>query len=149
MSSNSYSAKLTPDPWLRIVVLTSGRALYATGIVLILILPLHPALRAAGCLVWAIWAYWEISRLQRGFGQCVEIRVHASGDVEIADENADWSPASLLPGSLVLRKLGWLRLQTLDGRTIAEPVRGDTRRGQDWRRLQVIWRHVGAARRSC
>jgi hypothetical protein len=123
--------------------------LYAIGIVLILILPLHPALRAAGCLIWVIWAYREISRLQRGFDQCIEIRIHASGDVEIADDNADWSPASLLPGSLVLGKLGWLRLQTLDGRTIVEPVRGDTRRGQDWRRLQVIWRHVGAARRSC
>ena len=123
--------------------------LYATGIVLILILPLPPALRAAGGLVWAIWAYWEISRLERGFGQCFEIRVHASGDVEIADDNGDWAPASLLPGSLVLRKLGWLRLQTTDGRTMVEPVRGDTSRGQDWRRLQVIWRHIGAARRSC
>ena len=149
MSSNSYSARLTPDPWLQIIVLTSGRVLYAIGIVLILILPLHPTLRAAGCLFWLILANWETSRLQRGFGQCVEIRIYASGDVEIADDNADWSPASLLPGSLVLRKRAWLRLQTLDGRTIVQPLRGNTREDQEWRRLQVIWRHVGAARRSC
>jgi hypothetical protein len=131
------------------MVVISGRVMYAIGLVLILILPLQPALRGAGGLVWAILGYWEIRRLERDFRQCVEIRIHSSGDVEIADDNADWSPAILLPGSLVLRKLGWLRLRTVDGRTIVEPVRGDTRRGQDWRRLQVIWRHVGATRRSC
>ncbi len=149
MSSTSYSAKLTPDPWLRIVVLISGRVLYATGIVLLLILPFHPALRGAACLAWAISGYWELRCLDSSFRQCIAIRLHASGAVEIADDNADWSPANLLPGSLVLRTVGWLRLQTVDGRTIVEPVRGDARKGQDWRRLQIIWRHVGAARGSC
>jgi len=149
VSSNSYSARLTPDPWLQIFVLTSGRVLYAIGIVLILLLPIHPVIRGFACLIWVIAAYWEISRFENNFRQCVEIRIYSSGDLEIADDNADWAPATLLAGSLVLRQLGWLRIRSVKGQTISQPLRGDARESQDWRRLQVIWQHVGAARRSC
>ena len=123
--------------------------LNAIGLVLILLLPLHAGLRATGCVVWACSAYLEIARLEAGFRRCIEIRLHASGEVEIADNDGEWSPARLLPGSLVLTTLGWLRLQTIDGQIILQPVRGDARKDHDWRRLQVIWRHIGAARRSC
>ena len=36
MSSNTYSAQLCPDEWLRLIVITCGRLLGAAGLVLIL-----------------------------------------------------------------------------------------------------------------
>jgi len=49
---------------------------------------------------------------------------------------------------VLLRKVGWIRLsfELPTGRKLilGELLRGDGRRGEDWRRLQVIWRHIGA-----
>lgn len=144
MSSNTYSAYLTPDPWLRIVVLTSGRLLIAAGLVVILTLPLDVAIRGIVCACWAATGRFELQRLQRGFMSCIEIRVGVGGEVFLLNDHGQWLPGTLLTGSIVLRKFGWLRLQSADGLRFAELVRGDARESQNWRRLQVIWRHIGA-----
>ena len=144
MSSNSYSASLTPDPWLRIVVLTSGRLLIAAGLALLLTLAIDVVLRAAGCLVWVVIGRFELRRLTQGFEACRVIRIDSSGEITILDSDDNWVPARLLTGSVLLRKLGWMRLQDQSGQIILELIRGDARQSQDWRRLQVIWRHIGA-----
>ena len=46
---------------------------------------------------------------------------------------------------LVADRIGWLHLKTADGKQFAELICGDCRESDDWRRLQVIWRHIGAA----
>jgi len=144
VSSNSYSASLTPDPWLRIVVLTSGRLLIAAGLALLLILAIDVVLRAAGCLVWVAIGRFELRRLTQGFEACRVIRIDSSGEITILDNDDKWVPATLLTGSVLLRKLGWMRLQDQSGQIFLELIRGDARQSQDWRRLQVIWRHIGA-----
>ncbi|NCF72493.1 MAG: hypothetical protein GWP67_03215 [Gammaproteobacteria bacterium] len=144
MSSNAYSANLTPDPWLRIVVLTSGRLLIAAGLVLILMFDLNAVFRAAGCLVWVAAGHFELANLQRGFDACTSIRIDSSGAAEIFNSDQEWMPATLQTGSVLLRNLGWLRLQSTDGQYFFELVRGNARQSNDWRRLQVIWRHIGA-----
>jgi len=144
VSSNSYSASLTPDPWLRIVVLTSGRLLIAAGLALLLILAIDVVLRAAGCLVWVAIGRFELQRLTQGFEACRVIRIDSSGEITILDNDDKWVPATLLTGSVLLRKLGWMRLQDQSGQIFLELIRGDARQSQDWRRLQVIWRHIGA-----
>ena len=144
MSSNSYSAYLTPDPWLRIVVLTSGRLLLAAGLALILTLDLDAAIRAAGSLLWMAVGRFELRRLQNGFNFCQAVRMHSDGHVEVLNTRMEWQSCCLLSGSLLLRNLAWLRLQPASGPTLAEPFRGSARDSHDWRRLQVIWRHIGA-----
>ncbi len=144
MSLNSYSASLTPDPWLRIVVLTSGRLLVAAGLVLILNLAVDTGLRVLGCLGWAAFGRFELRRLEQGFDACAAIRVDSNGDFAVLKNNDNWVPASLMTGSVLLRKLGWMRLQDESGQVFLELIRGNARQSQDWRRLQVIWRHIGA-----
>ena len=146
MSSNTYSAKLRPDPWLRIVVLTSGRLLIAVGLVLILTLELGAALRAAACLLWIALGKFELQRIQRGFADCVALRVFPGGEIALLNSDQEWVSATLQTGSLVLRHFAWLRMQTDSGQIIVELLRGDARELDDWRRLQVIRRHIGAGR---
>ncbi len=146
MSSNSYSACLTPDPWLRILVLTSGRGLLAGGLVLILILPLDAAIRALACLFWGFSGQSELRALRRGYRACSAIRVTVGGELMLRNYEREWRPATLLAGSVVLRNLAWLRLSTASGVRYAECLRGDARKSEDWRRLQVIWRHIGTGR---
>lgn len=144
MSSNSYSACLTPDPWLRLVVSTSGRCLIAAGLVVILVLAADVAPKAAGCLVWLLIGRFELQRLEQGFDACKAIRIDSSGEAMILGDDENWVPARLLSGSVLLRKLAWMRLQDQSGRIYLELISGDARQSQNWRRLQVIWRHIGA-----
>jgi hypothetical protein len=144
MSLNAYSAILTPDPWLRIIVLTSGRLLCAAGVVMILTLDVGPALRGAGALGWLGLGYFELRRTIRGYSYCVAIRVRCGGQIEVQNADHEWVPGVLQSGSLVLRKIAWLRVRSGGGPPCSELLRGDARTSHDWRRLQVIWRHIGA-----
>jgi hypothetical protein len=144
VSSNSYSASLTPDPWLRLVVAVSGRLLIAAGLALILVLAIDVMLRAAGCIVWVLVGRWELRQLEQGFDACKGIRIDSSGDAMILNSDENWVPARLLTGSVLLRRLAWIRLQDQSGRIFLELISGDARQSQNWRRLQVIWRHIGA-----
>jgi len=144
MSSSSYSTCLTPDPWLRIAVLTSGRLLVAAGLVLILTLDLDAEIRAASCLVWVVAARYELLRIERGFESLTAIRLSSGGEIAVLNNDQEWLPVTLQTGSVVLRNFAWLRLRGASGDNFVELLRGSARQSQDWRRLQVIWRHFGA-----
>lgn len=105
---------------------------------------LDAVFRAAGCLVWVAAGRFELANLQRGYDVCKSIRIDSSGAVTIFNSDQEGTPATLQTGSVLLRNLGWLRLQSTDGQYFLELVRGNARQSQDWRRLQVIWRHIGA-----
>ncbi len=145
MSSSSYSATLTPDPWLRIAVLISGQLLVAAGLGLILTLDMNAGLRLVMSLVWVVAGRFELGRLQQGFDACTAIRVFQDGSISLLNEHREWTPATLQTGSVLLQGQGWLRLRTENGQYFHELVCGDARQSQNWRRLQVIWRHIGAA----
>ena len=144
LSSNTYSACLKPDPWLRILVVTSGRCLAAAGLLLILTLDLAALLRAVASFAWLIVLRFEIERVRLGFRAIVAIRVSTGGEVAVLNTDQEWVPCVLLTGSMVLQNLAWLRLKTATGHTVVDLLRGDARRCNEWRRLQVIWRHIGA-----
>lgn len=146
MSSISYSTCLTPDPWLRITVLTSGRLLIAAGLILILTLDLDTTIRVVGCVVWFVAGRYEIVAIERGFESCNGVRLSADGEFAILNNDQEWLPVTLLTGSIVLRNYAWLRLQAENGEKFVELLRGNARQSEDWRRLQVIWRHIGALR---
>ena len=144
MSSKAYSASLTPDPWLRIIVLISGRLLIAAGLVLILTLEFGVAIRATGGILWALLGRFEMRRLQRGFDSCTAIRIYSDGEIAVQNECQEWVPGRLQTGTMILRRFAWMRVQTASGSRIMEPLQGDARVSEDWRRLQVISRHIGA-----
>jgi len=97
-----------------------------------------------GCLVWVAFGRFELRQLEQGFDACKAIRIDSNGEVTILVNDEKWVPATLLTGSVVLRKLGWIRLKGESGQIFLELIRGDARQSQNWRRLQVIWRHIGA-----
>jgi len=129
---------------LRRIVLLSGAVLGVTGVAVILTMPMHPLALLAGGGGWLFLAYSELARLHRGYAGCRRLRFAASGEVWLLGEDREWRPARLLPGSILLRRAGWIVLQSADGDRFAEPIRGHCRKNPEWRRLQVIWRHIGA-----
>mgnify|MGYP001815240014 CR=1 FL=1 len=145
MSSSEYSAELQPDPTLRLLVLLSGSLLGIVGLVLILGLALPAPAVGLGVALWFNYMLREASALAGEFRHCRGLRVYPDCSLLRLDRESRWRPARLLPGSVVLPRLAWIRFETGRGIRSAELLRGNCRDSDDWRRLQVIWRHVGAA----
>lgn len=146
MSSSVFSAELRPDPGLRSTALYSGAALAIVGNVLIASLPFDPIARLLLAGGWSAFCGFEWRRVRRGFSDCRRLRLMADGKAMQQDPDGHWHAARVLPGSVVLRHAGWLVLELAEGRRSVQPLRGHCRESNDWRRLQVIWRHVGATR---
>ena len=144
MPSTAYSAELDPDRRLRQLVLASGTVLAALGLLLLLTMNLPAWLRAVASVAWSLASALEIVRLRRSYRRYQRFRFDASGSWQVRDTAGDWHAAELLTGSVLLQRLGWLRLRIAGGVTLVELCRGDARTNRDWRRLQVLWRHVGA-----
>ena len=145
MSSSTFSANLRPDSALRHVVTLSGIALAASGGAIILAMPLHPALKTAAAIAWLLLSIKELATLRRGFADCKVLRLSADGQLSVLDARGKWQAARILAGTVVLRRFAWIRCSTGRGRQCAELLRGDCRESCDWRRLQVIWQHIGGA----
>jgi hypothetical protein len=144
VSSTAYSAELKPDPRLRRLVAGSGLLLGIAGLLVILHLPTDLWMRVLACIVWAGTSAREHGQLQRGWADCCALRFTANGDLTVLGADHTWRTARRETGSVLLRKVGWIRLRDHRGVVFAELLSGDDRTSPDWRRLQVIWRHVGA-----
>jgi hypothetical protein len=124
----------------------SGITLYGSGAVLILRLPLPPMALLLGSVAWLTLSVWELRRFGQITGRCRRLRVAADSGFQLLDANGAWQSGRLLPGSLLLRHFGWIRVAHGGGQVSAQLFRGHCRESEDWRRLQVIWRHIGAVR---
>ena len=144
--STEYFAELRPDPVLCRVVAWSAAVLALLGLVACGFLALPAGGRAAAGLAWCGVAAFELQRLRRSTRDCTAFRVMADGTAAVRTNAGNWQSASLTAGSVLLRRCGWLRLRTASGRVVLQPVRGGARNNREWRRLQVIWRAVGALR---
>lgn len=149
MSSSGFSAEFPADLHLRCAVLLSGGTLGALGLLVIMLLPVHVSLRIACAVAWAVASGIEHLRLRRAYSRYVGLRVCHDGAVYVQNRGGGWEAARLLPGSLLLRRTAWIRVQSERGEVFAELLRGECRRSVNWRRLHVIWRHIGAAPGSC
>lgn len=112
-------------------------------------LPWPLSARFAAALTWCLVCGWELRRIVVAWADCQSLRISAEGEVRVLGRNGEWVRARLLSGSLLLRHWAWIRIHREDGPVGAELLRGSCREGDDWRRLQVIWRHVGDSGRSC
>lgn len=144
MPSNAYFAELRPDTALRRFVtgFAAAAGLAGSGVIAGLGVPI--GLRLCLLALWGASLGWQVRNLRHGWAQCVALRVHADGGVLVLDPGGAWRPARLEADGVLLRRWGWIRLRTESGRPFAEPLRGSCRGSREWRRLQVVWRHIGA-----
>ena len=149
MSSTAYSAELDPDPRLRKLVIASGALLAISGIVMVALIDLSLSVKVVLGLAWALVVGRELVRHRRAYSRNGIMRVGAGGEIEVQRPDGHWRRSELCAGSMVLERLAWLRIRTSGRLKYAELLRGNSRESDDWRRLQVIWRHIGASRRSC
>ena len=144
MSSNAYSTCLYADRVLRRWVLASGILLSVIGALLIVTLPVATAIRLLLLITWLAWHGRETRMLLLAYGCYRGIELNEHGELALLDRHGQRHAGRLLPGSLVLRRIAWIRVRDARGRVFAEPLRGRCGETRAWRRLQVIWRHVGA-----
>ena len=142
MSSIKYSTELTPEPILRRVVIISGLVASTLGLATILLLPVAVLWRAVVSVIWLGVNGRELVLIAKGHKRCSRYRIQHDGDVYVQSQNGAWSLAKLAAGSVVLSRWAWLRIEFDDGRRGAELVRSRTPQNEQWRRLQVIWRHL-------
>jgi len=141
MSSSTYSAEIRPHKRLRRIVLLSGLIFSLIGVIVIVLLPISVAGKAIAAAGWFCWTgrelltYWQVYGRWNGYSLSAdaEVRVFGSG------ENCT---AKVLPGSIVLAEVAWLRLQAENGDKWGELLAGNHRKSEEWRRFQVIFRHL-------
>ena len=131
---------------LRRLVIIAGLSAAIGGLVMILTLPVPLLWRAGGAILWLLLSTHELRVIARAQERCQRIRIEHDGTVWVFDPNGCCLAATLAGGSIVLRNLAWLRFEAQNGQRFAELLRGNGPKNKDWRRLQVIWRHLGASR---
>lgn len=145
VSSPRFEAVLTPDLRLRQCVLLCGGAALVIGLVLILLMPLAPLWRLLLAVAWVGESCRELRSLVQGAARLTRIRLDADGNVSGRKPDGQYEVLTLLTGSIVLSRVGWLRLGFQGGRRYGELLCGDPARDLQWQRLQLIWRHNRAA----
>ncbi|MDH3806756.1 MAG: hypothetical protein OEU90_14975, partial [Gammaproteobacteria bacterium] len=135
---------LRPEPLLRCVVIIAGVAATVLGVTMILALSVPIAWRAAAAVVWLLMNTRELLVITNGYKRCQRIRMEHDGELAVLAPDGCWIGATLLAGSVVLSRFAWLRFESDDGQRFAELMREKRQKNKDWRRLQVIWRHLGA-----
>jgi hypothetical protein len=141
MSLARFETVLTPEPQLRRCLLLFAWLALLSGLLLILLMPLAPLWRLLLAAAWASESVRELRALSRGAARLQHLRLDADGDIEGLGPAGSVEVLSLLPGSIVLSRIGWLRVRFPDGNRHAELLRGDPARDLEWQRLQLIWRH--------
>ena len=144
MSSTTYSADLHPDPRLRRLVLGSGLLFCVAGVPLIATLGIASSGRAVLAAAWLAISARQWLSFRRAYAQNGILRVDADGGIRRRCDTGEWETLELLSGSVVTAGWAWLRLGRANGPNFAELLHGRARQSEDWRRFQVIWRHVGA-----
>ena len=147
--SSTYSARITPEPALRLVVFVVSGGLGAAGAWVVLGLPWPIAARLVAVSLWLGWVSAGIGRQWRGFATAGRYVIRPGGDVDVIAPGGRRRPAQLVDGTTVFSRIAWLRVRTADGRGWGELIRhpgaADKRlKNKEWRRLLVICRHPGA-----
>ena len=144
MSSITFSSDLTPDPLLRRMVLGTGLVGAAGGAAAIAALPVSANWRIAAFLLWVLICGRDLWLIAIAYRSCARVRIEHTGELLVYAGDGCCSRATLGAGSIVLQDVAWLRFRAENGRRHVELLRRRTSQNKDWRRLQVIWRHLGA-----
>ncbi len=153
MSSGAYVAELRPEAAMRRVLAASALLAYLLGIAAIFALPIGGRLGAFGAAVWSLFAGAHWLLISSAHKRYRRVRIHSDGTAQLLDNGGEWHSAIICKECIVLSTIAWLKLKSAQGGNYYELVRGESRgnsrENQQWRRLQVIWRHLGTIERSC
>jgi hypothetical protein len=153
LSSRVFVAELRPEPAMRRVLAASALLAYGLGIVTICSLSIDVRLGALGATVWSLQGGIQWHLISSAHKRFRGLRIHCDGMAELLDNGGAWQPAIICKECIVLSRFAWLKLKPAQGGTYYELVRGRARgtslENKQWRRLQVIWRHLGTVGRSC
>jgi len=149
MSSSTYSARIYPDNVLRLSVLGIAAVFGAVGAWIIVGLPWPAVFRWLLGTAWLALLSFDAFRLGRRYSNARLYVIHPGGDVDVASRRGRTSRARLAAGTTVYAGLAWLRFRHPGGGSwgelVCRPAGGDKRlKNKDWRRLQVICRHLSA-----
>lgn len=141
MSSREFAAVIKPEPLLRRVTLLAGCAALLIGAVLLGHLPIAPWIRLVLVMLWLPASVCEIAALSRAMAGVSGIRLRPDGTT-VVDRRGRETPARIMSGSIVLRRFAWLRLRLSSGRVSGELLRRESVTAEQWRHLQILWRHA-------
>lgn len=140
MSSAVYEAELAPDDRIRAGLLAFACSATLAGLLLILLLPVIAPLKAALAVAFLLAGVAEVIAFRRGMSRIYRIRIRSDGSLSAVGPAGAMQPLTLMPGSVVLERLAWLRLRFGDGLRSGELLAGNAAENEQWRRLLVIWR---------
>jgi hypothetical protein len=106
-------------------------------------------LRAFAAAVWALWGGMQWFLITSAYKRYQRVRIYSDGTAELMDRAGHWHPAAVCDDCIVLATYAWLKLKPAPGGTYCELMRAASSENKQWRRLQVVWRHLGTALRSC
>ena len=112
-----------------------------TGTLIIFFMPLAWFFRILLAAIFIGENVRELRRLARGDARLQQLWLDAEGNIAGLCADGHFEPLTLLSGSIVLKRLAWLRLRFADGSEHGELLQGDPARDPEWQRLQLIWRH--------
>ena len=138
-----YAVHLEPDKRLRRLQLACGVILYAAGAALLWGMPIGMLPKVGTVVAWLAIGRLEWRRQLRGFRRVAGIRIHETGALECLDSCGTRQSVSLMAGSVVLRRLAWLRLKFGDGSHYGELLSGHAQRQAEWHGLQLTWAQCG------
>jgi hypothetical protein len=141
MSSNTYSAEIRSSECLRRVVLTVATVMLVVGVGVIVLLPISKLAIGVASFVWIGWSLGEVLTYWRVYRRWLGFSVSADGETKVFGRDECCS-AKVLAGSVVLSEIAWVRLQAENGDVWGELVAGNHRDSEEWRRFQVIFRHL-------
>lgn len=144
MSSTTYSTDLRPDARSRDIVLGTGAAACIGGLAALVPLPVDSASKLVAMAAWLAVGSRDLWLIAAGHKLCRRIELHHDGGVRITTPDGRCIVATLGSGSVVTRGFAWLRIGVPGGRQCRVLLRRKATNFKDWRRLQVIWRHLGA-----
>ena len=126
--------------------MATGIAAAIGGIIAVVSLPFALGWRALGAGLWALASCYELRAITRAHRNCQLVRIEQDGNILVTMTDGSCMPATLSAGSVVIASFAWLRFTAENGRRHVELFRRESPGNKDWRRLQVIWRHLGAGR---
>ncbi len=141
-SSTVFVAGIRSSQTLRTLVVASGWLLLLAGLVCVMALPMPLHQSVAAGIGWLLPVAWQLRRLRCAYMKYRYIHVFHDGRASLVSARGTAVAARILPGSMLLRSIGWLRLESVDGTRSSELVYGNCRKNKGWRRLHVIWRHL-------
>ena len=144
MSSTPYFTDLEPDAVSRNIVLAAGAGALLCGALAIAMVPAAVPWKTLGLLAWIGVGSRDLWLIASGYKRCARIRLHHEGSIQAFSSDGRCAAATLCAGSVVTSGFAWLRVELAGGRRCGLLLRRKAAKNKAWRRLQVIWRQLGA-----